>query len=159
MLLGKDISKYTVRVIELYPRNITFIKKLSLHIIEHLSLKKRNELLLLHNSIVKGFSDPDILHRFFSVYVLVYLSNSTINEECFKLLLSFFNDSNPLVRRLSMIVLSYYIKEHNLVISDDILKIIKTFVNDPHPIVFSSALFVLSEVVLFFNSVSRLECR
>lgn len=146
MLLGKDISKFTVRIIELYPRNILFIKKLCLHIIEHLSLKKRNELLLLHNSIVKGFSDPDILNRFFSVYVLVYLNNSTIREECFKLLLTFLNDSNPLIRRLSMIVLVYYIKEHNIVIGEDLLKVVRNFLNDPHPLAFSSALFFLSEV-------------
>jgi vesicle coat complex subunit len=148
MLLGKDISKFTVRIIELYPKNIVYIKKLCLHIIEHLSLKKRNELLLLHNSIVKGFSDPDILNRFFSVYVLVYLNNSTIKDECYKLLLTFLNDSNPLIRRLSMIVLVFYIREHNIIVGEDLIKVIKNFINDPHPLAFSSALFLLSEVTI-----------
>ena len=153
MLLGKDISKYTVRVIELYPKKIFFIKKLCLHIIEHLSLKKRDELLLLHNTIVKGFSDSDILNRFFSVYVLVYLNNTSIKEECFKLLINFLNDSNPLIRRLCMIVLSFYIKEHNLEIGEELVKIIKNFISDSHPLVFSSALFVLSEVIILIFTI------
>jgi vesicle coat complex subunit len=148
MLLGKDISKYTVRIIELYPRNSFYIKKLVLHIVEHLSLKKKNELLLLHNSVVKGFSDPDILHRYFSVIVLVYLNNSTIKDESYKLLLSFLNDSNPIIRRLSMIVLCLYIKEHNIPVGEDIVKIFKNFINDPHPFAFSTVMFVLSEVII-----------
>jgi hypothetical protein len=53
--LRKDVSNFTTKVIDLVSHPNFFVKKLCLYIIDYLGLVKRDEMILLYNSINKVF--------------------------------------------------------------------------------------------------------
>jgi vesicle coat complex subunit len=112
-------------------------------------LERKEELMLLYNSINKNINDNDPLNRWLIVHLITSLRNQTVNHDCAKQLVSLCVDSNPIIKRLSLISLIEYIKTNentSIVSPSEMQMVIKKYFSDPHPLVFSTAFHAIVEL-------------
>jgi vesicle coat complex subunit len=105
--------------------------------------------MLLYNSINKNINDNDPLTRWLVVHLITSLRGQTINHDCAKQLVSLCVDSNPLVKRISLLSLVEYIKANtttSIVSPEEMRMVLKRYFNDPHPLVFSTAFHAIIEL-------------
>ena len=146
---GKDISSFIPRILEIFALTKNyFAKRLTLNLIDHISLTKKNELLLLFNTINKLSNDSDVLNRLSLVHVIGSLRNQPdISNDACKQLLLFTNDSNPLIRRMSLIIIANYLKTNKELHKEiDFTNLLTKYINDPHPLVYSAFFYAITEI-------------
>jgi len=86
------------------------------------------------------------------VNVINSLKNQNqIAEDCVKQLIPLTIDSNPFIRRISLITIVNFIKNQfnrsiNLIGNQELNEIICKYLNDPHPIVIGTAFFAITEL-------------
>ena len=144
----KDINIYIPRVLDIFViSNDYYIKCLCLNIIDYITLIKREELILLYNVIGKLSHNIDPVNRMCLLHMISSLSKQGIQKDTFKSLLDFINDSNPLIRRITLIIIINYYKDDKSLIEDEDLKnILKKYLYDSNPIIFSSFFFTVIEL-------------
>jgi hypothetical protein len=105
--------------------------------------------MLLYNWINKNINDNDPLTRWLVVHAITSMRNQTINHDCAKQLVSLCVDSNPIIKRLSLISLVEYIKANgttSIVSPSEMQMVLRRYFNDPHPLVFSTAFHAIVEL-------------
>ena len=144
----KDINIYIPRVLDIFViNNDYYIKCLCLNIIDNITLVKREELILLYNVIGKLSHNIDPINRMCLLHMISSLSKQGIQKDTFKSLLDFINDSNPLIRRITLIIIINYYKDDKSLIEDEELKnILKKYLYDSNPIIFSTFFFAIIEL-------------
>lgn len=145
---GKDISPFIPRIFETFIMSkVYFIKRLCLCIIDHITLLKRSENLLLYNIISKYNNDPDPLNRLSLLNLIATVSTQEFGAEAFKFLSLFTADSNPLVRRVALIVIVEYLKtDEKLMPSNEIKDLLIKYLNDSNIIVYSTVFYAFSQL-------------
>ena len=144
----KDISIYIPRVLDIFViNNDYYIKCLCLNIIDYITLNKREELILLYNAISKLSHNIDPINRMCILHMISSLNKQGIEKDAFKSLLDFINDNNPLIKRITLIIIiNYYISDKSLISDDELKNILKKYLYDNNPIVFSTFFYAVIEL-------------
>ncbi len=144
----KDISIYIPRVLDIYViYKEYYIKSLCLEIIDNITLINRDELILLYNVIGKLSHDTEPLHRMNLLHMISTLNIQNISLDVFKSLIQFINDSNPLIKRLTLVIIVKYIKIHPDYLSvEEMNDILKKYLYDSNVIVYSTFFYAICEL-------------
>lgn len=105
--------------------------------------------MLMYNLISKSVSNIDPLNRWNIVHIINSLKNQTnIKQDCVKQLIPLTLDSNPYIRRMSLLTITNFIKttKISLIENNELTEIICNFFSDPHPIVYGTAFHVTTEL-------------
>lgn len=109
-------------------------------------------MILLYNYVAKLISNTDPLIRWMVVSVINSLRNQNqIGHDCIKELIPLTNDSNPYIRRISLITIINFVKKNvnegsNLIEIQELNSILCKYFNDPHPIVMGTAFYAITEL-------------
>lgn len=147
---GKDVTCFIPRIFEIVATNTSYYaKRLCLAIIDDITLTKRSDVLMLYNTIAKSANVPDVLIRLCIIKILNSLKGQDIASEAIKTLITFTQDSNPLLRRIALVVIVAYIKANKpkeIISQEAFIDIVKKFISDSNPVVYSAGLYAVTEL-------------
>lgn len=147
---GKDVTCFIPRIFEIVATNTSYYaKRLCLAIIDDITLTKRSDVLMLYNTIAKSANVPDVLIRLCIIKILNSLKGQDIASEAIKTLITFTQDSNPLLRRIALVAIVAYIKANKpkeIISQEAFFDIVKKFISDSNPVVYSAGLYAVTEL-------------
>lgn len=151
MLRDRDTSKYVFNVCKLFSKKSLFVGKLCLNIIERNS-KSTNEILtLLVNQIdILLTRETNPLFRWNNIHMCIVLRYQSVRQSCFSMAIKTINDSNPLLRRISILAVLKFLQSPGglaeLNSEEHFLAYVKKALEDDNPLVFSAGVFMLTQI-------------